>query len=687
MAKVTMLPVVHVTARRGQESVFNSPPFTDGVFVGREREMAALHTAFDEAVAGRGRLALLVGEPGIGKTRTAHELAAHARVQGARVFSGRCYEGEGAPPFWPWVQIVRAYLHDCDLDTLRADLGAGAADIAQVIPEVRARLPQLPMSPTLESEHARFRFFDSLTTFLTNVAHARPLVLILDDLHWADTSSLLFLRFLARELGDARLLILGAYRDVALDLHHPLRQTLGELAREQGSQTILLRGLTEQAVACFIQNTPGLSPSESLIAAVHQQTEGNPFFLTEVVRLLTSEGQQPQIPAPQSVSTLSIPQRVYDVISRRLAALSEICLRVLTVASVIGREFALEVLTRASDLSRTQILQALEEAIVARVIMDDRQTIGSYSFSHALIRETLYGELTLTQRVASHRHVGEALESLSNADLEPPLTELAYHFFIAAQSGADVEKALDYATQTGARATTLLAYEEATKHYQSALCLLDLQEPDEAMRCEMLLARNRSGDHEKAQELLSSAFATAQELEMINLQSKVERLRSTIGEREKQTARKEKTEMETGTEREGSPFCDTGHETLDVDFHPWGCSLFRREGEYWTIAYRETSFRLGHTRGLDYIAQLLRRPHVEFHVLDLVTCAQKTTSSTAPPHGVVHVEASTPVAQVGCADALLDAQARAAYKQRLMELQEELEEAQSFNDLGRAGAA
>lgn len=1096
MAKVTMLPVVHVTARRGQESVLNSPPFTDGVFVGREREMAALHTAFDEAVAGRGRLALLVGESGIGKTRTAHELAAHARVQGARVFSGRCYEGEGAPPFWPWVQIVRAYLHDCDLDTLRADLGAGSADIAQVIPEVRARLPQLPMSPTLESEHARFRFFDSLTTFLTNVAHARPLVLILDDLHWADTSSFLFLRFLARELGDARLLILGAYRDVALDLHHPLRQTLGELAREQGSQTILLRGLTEQAVACFIQNTPGLSPSESLIAAVHQQTEGNPFFLTEVVRLLTSEGPQPQIPAPQSVSTLSIPQRVYDVISRRLAALSEICLRVLTVASVIGREFALEVLTRASDLSRTQILQALEEAIVARVIMDDRQTIGSYSFSHALIRETLYGELTLTQRVASHRHVGEALESLSNADLEPPLTELAYHFFIAAQSGADVEKALDYATQTGARATTLLAYEEATKHYQSALCLLDLQEPDEAMRCEMLLAlgeaqakagetlraretfqqaaavarkrrnieqfaraalgfgnetweeialadeplialleealatlgdgactlrvrvlsrlaaalyyadardrrlalsqealetarrlgdtstlafalnarhwalwghenvqerlavateivrlaetvgarelaltgrawrianllhfndiatadaefdlytrlaatlrqpfyqwralvframrallvgrfaegeelaqqaaaigqqvqpqvamqifgaqlfflrqeqrrlpelapmfesfveqnptvpamrgalavlycelgretdarreftdlaanqfarlpqdatwvdgvcalavvcallgeaqhactlyeflrpyagqsivvgqvsavvhlgavtrylgllasvmgrwqdaeqhfvdalaknaqmgarpwlaytqyeytqmllaRNRSGDHEKAQELLSSAFATAQELEMINLQSKVERLRSTIGESEKQTARKEKTEMETGTDREGSPFCDTGHETLDVDSHPWGCSLFRREGEYWTIAYRETSFRLGHIRGLDYIAQLLRRPHVEFHVLDLVTCAQKTTSSTAPAHGVVHVEASTPVAQVGCADALLDAQARAAYKQRLMELQGELEEAQSFNDLGRAGEA
>src|SRR5262245_26085991 len=239
MGKMLSYPTNHTTTRHGQESVHNSPPLTDGVFVGREREMAALRANLEDAFTGCGRLVLLVGEPGIGKTRTAHELAAYAQVRGARVFTGRCYEGEGAPPVWPWVQIVRTYLHDCYLDTLRADLGAGVADIAQVITEVRERFRQLPAALILESEHARFRFFDSFTTFLKNIATAQPLVVILDDLHWADTSSLLLLRFLARELGDARLLILGAYRDVALEPCHPLRQTLGELAREQGSQTIL----------------------------------------------------------------------------------------------------------------------------------------------------------------------------------------------------------------------------------------------------------------------------------------------------------------------------------------------------------------------------------------------------------------------------------------------------------------
>jgi eukaryotic-like serine/threonine-protein kinase len=189
---------------------------------------------------------------------------------------------------------------------LQVNLGSGGADIARVIPEVRERLPQLPTSPALESEHARFRFFDSFTTFLKNVAHAQPLVLILDDLHWADASSLLLLQFLVRELSEAPLLVVGAYRDMALELHHPLRQTLGELARESGTQTIQLRGLTEQDVACFIQNVTGLSPDESLITAVHRQTEGNPFFLTEVVRLLASAQQPSQIPVSQSAIILPI---------------------------------------------------------------------------------------------------------------------------------------------------------------------------------------------------------------------------------------------------------------------------------------------------------------------------------------------------------------------------------------------
>jgi tetratricopeptide (TPR) repeat protein len=478
--------------------------------------MAVLRTNLEDAFSGCGRLVLLVGEPGIGKTRTAHELTSYARQRGAQVFTGRCYEGEGAPPFWPWVQVVRAYLHEYDLDTLRTDLGTGAADIAEVLSEVRKQLPQLPTSPPLESTHTRFRFFDSFTAFLKNVARRQTLVLILDDLHWADASSLLLLQFLVRELGDAPLLIIGMYRDVELELHHPLRQTLGELARESGSQTIQLRGLTEQEVASFIHNTTGLLPEETLITAVHQQTEGNPFFLTEVVRLLASEGHQSQTPVPQSVSALPIPQRVFDVISRRLARLSEVCLRVLTLASVIGREFTLEVLQRASELSRRQILQALEEAIVAQVVTAERQMRGSYTFSHALMRETLYNELTLTQRMSLHRQVGEALDSLYGVYPALHLTEIAHHFFVAAQSGENVEKAIAYAAQAGARATSMLAHEEATKHYQSALHLLNLHEPDEARRCELLLAlgdaQRRAGQSTQARETFLASTNIARQL-------------------------------------------------------------------------------------------------------------------------------------------------------------------------------
>ena len=490
---------------------------TGGVFVGREREMETLRANLEDAFAGSSRLILLVGDAGIGKTRTAHELAAHALMRGARIFTGRCYEGEGAPPFWPWVQIVRTYLHDCDLDTLQTDMGTGAGDIAQVIAEVQERLPKLPTSLPLESEHIRFRFFDSYTTFLKNIACAQPLVLILDDLHWADESSLLLLQFLVRELDDTPLLVIGTYRDVAFELHHPLRQTLGELVRAQRSQSIELRGLTEQDVASFIQTTTGLLPDATLLSAVHQQTEGNPFFLTEVVQLLTREGQPSQLLTPQSTNTLPIPQRVYDVISRRLAHLSEDCLRVLTLASVIGRGFTLEVLTRASDLPRLHILQALQEALVARIITDDRQTIGSYSFSHALMRETLYKELTLTQRVTFHHKIGEALENLSETNPQPPLTELAYHFSIAAQSGTDIEKAIAYATQAGTRATVLLAYEEAIKHYQSALRLLNLYVPDEATRCELLLAlgdaQRRAGQRTHTRETFLAASHIARQLQ------------------------------------------------------------------------------------------------------------------------------------------------------------------------------
>src|SRR5262245_48269466 len=260
-------------------------------FIGREQELGVLRAALAETFAGRGRTVLLAGEAGIGKTRLTIELAAFAQQQHAHVLLGRCHEGNGAPPFWPWTQILRGYLMHYDTDTVRTEMGAGAADIAQVMPEVGVRLALQPPAAGLDTEQARFRFFDSLTTFFLTAARRQPLVLIVDDLHWADTPSLLLLQFVAREIAGAPVLIVGAYRDLALGRAHPLSQAIGELVRTPGSQSLQLQGLSEADVAQVLAHSR-LTPSATLVTAIHQRTEGNPFFLTEVVQLLEAEGDR-----------------------------------------------------------------------------------------------------------------------------------------------------------------------------------------------------------------------------------------------------------------------------------------------------------------------------------------------------------------------------------------------------------
>ena len=193
-----------------------------GTFVGRQREMGELKVALDDAMAGQGRLVMLAGEPGIGKTRTAQELASYAETLNAQVWWGRCYEEQGAPPYWPWLQPLRSYIQQQTPQQLQAEMGSGAADIAEIVPELGEKLPNLETAPALEPEQARFRLFSSITNFLKNAAQSQPLMLVLDDLHWADRSSLLLLEFLAREIETTPLMVLGTYRDVEVSRRHPL---------------------------------------------------------------------------------------------------------------------------------------------------------------------------------------------------------------------------------------------------------------------------------------------------------------------------------------------------------------------------------------------------------------------------------------------------------------------------------
>jgi DNA-binding SARP family transcriptional activator/tetratricopeptide (TPR) repeat protein len=450
-------------------------------FVGREPELAELLTGLDDAFAGHGRLFLLVGEPGIGKSRLAEELIAHARGRGARILVGRCWEAGGAPAYWPWVQSLRAYVRESDTAALRSQLGAGAEELAQIVPELRPHLADPPEPLSLEPEGARFRLFDATAEFLRNASASWPIVLLLDDLHAADEPSLLLLRFLSRELGSTRMLVLGTYRDVDPVPGEPLTETLAEVVREPATRRLPLGGLSEREVGEYVELTASEIASPELVAALNEGTEGNPLFLGEIVRLLAVEGVGSESSAEVR---LAIPQTVRDVISRRLTHLSHECNRLLVVASVLGREFGLDTLARVDAVSEDELLDPLDEAMAARVVSDVPGVPGRLRFAHVLIRDTLYEGLATARRLRLHGRAVEALEALYGEDPGPHLAELAHHCI----AGSDFDKGLVYAQRAGDRALTLLAYEEAARQYGMALEALDLGDPrNETARCELLL--------------------------------------------------------------------------------------------------------------------------------------------------------------------------------------------------------
>ena len=488
-----------------RETAPDSPPGSP--FVGRREEMRQLLTALEESIAGRGRVVLLTGEPGVGKTRTAQELAAHAGRIGVRVLVGRCLDGDGGPAFWPWIQIVRAYAERVDPSRLGSEMGCGGALITQVIPEVGKRLPFSLAPPFGEPAQARFLLFDSLTTFFKNAARAQPLMLLIDDLHCADPASLRLLQFLARANGDAPLLVLGTYQDAEVRGPCVVEDTIAELARQPHARRLQLRGLDEDDVASLMERIIGNSPARALVARVHEETGGNPFFVTEVARLLGSEGCR-------TLDTGFVPSRgVREVVGRRLRRLSADCNAVLTVAAVLGREFDVGVLLRSSSLEPECVIGALEEAARAHLVADTATELGRVRFSHALIHEAVYRMLDAPRRIRLHRRVGEVLEELYGTHPESHLTELAHHFFQAAPAG-EAARAMAYAERAARWAHERLAYEEAVGHYTRALQALELARPADApRRCELLLALGgaqvAAGEAERATETFERAAEVA----------------------------------------------------------------------------------------------------------------------------------------------------------------------------------
>jgi DNA-binding SARP family transcriptional activator len=483
-----------------------------GVFVGRERELGEILAAFDDARSGTGRLVLLTGEPGIGKSRLADELSAHAQVRGATVLWGRCWEAGGAPAYWPWVQALRSYVRDRDAETLRRQLGAGTSDLAHLLPDLRELFPDVPELHDLESEGARFRLFDAVATLLRNASEDAPLVLVLDDLHVADAPSLLMLQFVAAGIAETRVTLLAIYRDPDPDHGEHKDSRLTDLGRA-ASVRVALGGLAESDVVSYVRSTAAVDPPRSVVDAIVRETEGNPLFVGEVVRLLAVEGL---LDRPLHASWhLNVPRGVREVIGRRLRHVSPECIEVLTLASVLGREFGLDVLERISGRPAHELLDVLDQAVAARVVTDVPGTTGRLRFSHALIRDTLYDGLTHARRVALHRSAGEALEDLYARHREPHLTELAHHFALAAPGG-DAAKAIDYARQAGDHASQLLAHEEAARLYELALSSLAMDTAEETLECRLHLALGdalaRGGDLARAKDAFLRAASIARSL-------------------------------------------------------------------------------------------------------------------------------------------------------------------------------
>jgi tetratricopeptide (TPR) repeat protein len=440
-----------------------------GVFVGRDAELERLRAAFDEAFAGRGSLVMLVGEPGIGKTRTAQELATYAQLRGGQVLWGRARESAGAPPYWPWIQIGNAFSANTDITqggtALQYDM---LAALVPLFPALRQLIPSLPELPELhDGEAAQFRLFEAYTRFVAQIADP-PLLLILDDLHWSDKPSLLLLEHLAQELTHMRVLVVGTYRDTDLARTHPLSEALATLNRDPGFLRVPLRGLTRAETAAYIRAAANVEPAGVVLDRIVEETEGNPFFLSEVVNLLTQEGTL----AKTSLSDIAIPDGVREALGRRLDRVSTATNETLQVAAVVGRDFAYDTLNLLGERPDDELLAQVEEALDARVI-EELDRPGRYRFTHALMQETLLSELSTTRRVRLHGQVGDALERRWAASAERHAPELAVHFSEAATLSAPyARRAVRYSRMAAEQAEAVAAWDDARRHYQRCLDLI-----------------------------------------------------------------------------------------------------------------------------------------------------------------------------------------------------------------------
>jgi len=427
-----------------------------GTFVGRSDAADALQAQWTE-VRERGlRVVVLAGEPGIGKTRLVTEFAHTAHDDGATVLAGSCHE-ETHVPYQPFVQALRHYIACCSPAELAVQVTPRRAQLAAIVPELEDS--RSPYGPTgLGAEQERFRLFEAVSSLLGDAAHLRPLVLFLDDLHWADQSSLLLLRHLARSAKGAPLMVLGTYRPVEIGDEHPLAEALAELRRSRTVERLALSGLGEAEVAELIMGRTGQQAPRGFVRRVAERSEGNPFFIEELLHDVDAESDW-------DVAAGGVPDSVRDLLLRRLRGLGDGCRQALSVAAVAGREFELDVLERVLQHPRDRLIDLVEEAIDADVLVEPAQSVGRLSFSHALFRETIYEQLSATRKAAIHGRIAAAIEEAPTDRPDERASTLAYHY----RAAGELRKAFDYHRQAATAAERVHAQETALENLDGAI--------------------------------------------------------------------------------------------------------------------------------------------------------------------------------------------------------------------------
>src|SRR5262245_2204120 len=441
-------------------------------FTGRAAELARLERRLEEARGGRGGVAMLVGEPGIGKTRTLEEFAETA--QEAFVLWGRSYEGAAARPYGPFAEAIAEYAHKADAETLRADLGPGAAPLARLVPALKERLPDLPEPVPLQPDEERTRLIDAVTQFLLAVAGRTPTVLVLDDLHWADAGTVALLRHVARFAPRGRLLVVGAYRDVEVGREHPLADVLGVLPRETTYDQLALTGLEPEAVQEILEAVADHAVARNLVATITRETSGNPFFIRAVLLHLLEQGalvrDGGRWRVARSLEHLGLPQTVRQVIERRLGQLSEKARRLLQVSAAFTEGVRFEIASRVAGLDEGPALDALDEALDVQMLA---ATTGgeTYDFTHALVRHTLYDALSPPRQVRLHRQIAETMEKVYGERVAEHAFEVTSQYARSVRlPGA--ERGFPHALAAADRAKAAAAYDEVVTFLQIALRLL-----------------------------------------------------------------------------------------------------------------------------------------------------------------------------------------------------------------------